>query len=113
MADTTPVEVKELMKVVKQQIMLSIGLSFEEKDKLIRKLPSLDDKKLAQLKAVFDEENKRKEEMLGDFFAKHPELYTEFERFSREHVDSIYDEVESGEEVAEEALIKKLLATSF
>ena len=104
---------QELVKQVQQLIMLSIGLKFEEKDALIKKLPSLNDSQLTQLRGVFEEENTRKEEMLSDFFSKNPELYPEFERFSKDHVNAIYRDVEDGEKPNEASRMEELLQTSF
>jgi len=113
-AVTTPTGAREeLQKNVKQQIMLSIGLNFEEKGELIEKLPSLSEDQLKQLSAVFDEENKRKEQLLGEFFSKHPDLYPEFERFSKDHVTKIYHNVEEDEKTSEESRMQELLTTSF
>ena len=103
----------ELEKDVKQQIMLSIGLKFEEKDKLLSKLPSLSQDQLQQLKNVFDQESQRKEQMLGDFFAKNPKLFPDFERFSQKHVGSIYHAVENEEKSAEEKRAEELLHMTF
>lgn len=104
---------QELIKEVKQLILLSIGLKFEEKGALIMKLQSFSEEKLNRLKQVFEEENQRKQELLGKFFQEHPELYADFERFSKQHVDSIYEEVEQSELGAEETRMKQLLATTF
>ncbi|MDP2691788.1 MAG: hypothetical protein Q8O95_05300 [bacterium] len=104
---------EDLEKTVKQLIMLSIGLEFEEKDKLIRKLPSLTGEQLGQLKLAFDEENERKDQMLSDFFGKNPELFPEFERFSKDHVNSIFRNVEKGELVEEQQKMEKLLQSDF
>lgn len=104
---------QELIKAVKQLILLSIGLKFEEKGKLITKLPQLSEEKLMKLKQVFEDENKRKQELLTEFFTEHPELYADFERFSKEHVDTIYRDVEQGEAGVEEAKMEELLAVSF
>ena len=112
-ATPTPSAREELEKNVKQLIMLSIGLKFEEKDDLIKKLPSLNEDQLKQLNSVFDQENKRKEEMLAEFFSQHPDLYPEFERFSKDHVSSIYRDVEEDEQTAEETKMQELLTTSF
>ena len=63
-----PLSRQELEQVVKQQIMLSIGLEFQQKDELIRKLPTLRDDQLQQLKALFEQEEDKKKEMLTRFF---------------------------------------------
>lgn len=104
---------QELIKEVKQLILLSIGLKFEEKGALIMKLQSFSEEKLNRLKQVFEEENQRKQELLGKFFQEHPELFADFERFSKQHVDSIYEEVEQSELGTEEERMKQLLATTF
>lgn len=103
----------ELEKTVKQQIMLSIGLKFEEKDQLLNKLPSLSEDQLSQLKNVFDQEQQRKEQMLSDFFAKNPKLFPDFERFSQKHVGSIYHAVETEEKSAEDKRAEELLHMTF
>lgn len=103
----------ELERTVKQQIMLSIGLKFEEKDQLLNKLPSLGEDKLSQLKNVFDQEQQRKEKMLGDFFAKNPKLFPDFERFAQKHVGSIYHAVENEEKSAEDKRAEELLHMTF
>jgi len=100
---------ESLEKTVKQQIMLSIGLDFEKKDALLKKLKSLSEDQLMKLKDVFDEENKRKEKLLTDFFAKNPQLYPDYERFSREHVNSIYAEVERDEKDHENARLEEII----
>ena len=99
----------ELEKTLKQQIMLSIGLKFEEKDQLLSKLPSLSEDKLSQLNNVFDQEQQRKEKMLSDFFARNPKLFPDFERFSKKHVGAIYLAVENEEKVTEEKRAEELL----
>jgi len=106
-------EREELQKTVKQQILMSIGLEFEEKGKLIQKLPELSDDKLHQLKVVFEEEDKKKKEILNDLFTKKPELYDEFEKISRNRVNSIYHNVEVGELDREEQKMEELLATNY
>lgn len=98
---------------VRQQVLLSISLNFEEKGDVIKKLPSLSEAQLNQLHQVFVNESKQKETLLGDFFAKNPELFPEFERFSQNHVNRIYHEVEEGEKAAEEQRKQELLQTSF
>lgn len=103
----------ELERTVKQQIMLSIGLKFEEKDQLLNKLPSLSDEQLSQLKNVFDQEQQRKEKMLSDFFAKNPKLFPDFERFSQKHVGTIYHAVENEEKSAENKRAEELLHMTF
>lgn len=103
----------ELEIQVRQQIMLSIGLKFEEKEKLLNKLPTLTEEQLNQLKKVFDDESQRKEQMLGDFFAKNPQLFPEFERFSQNHVNHIYQDVEEGEKSAEVKRSEELLQINY
>lgn len=93
--------------------MLSIGLKFEEKDQLIRRLPSLTDQQIQELHDVFNEETKRKQDMLTAFFNDHPELYPEFERFSKDHVSSIYRNVEEKEKGGEENRMQELLTATF
>jgi hypothetical protein len=104
---------EELIKAVKQLILLSISLKFEEKGKLITRLPELSEEKLLKLKKVFEDENARKQELLTEFFTEHPELYADFERFSKEHVDTIYRDVEQGELGVEETKMEELLQVSF
>lgn len=108
-----PVNRADLEGQVRQQVLLSISLNFEEKGDLIKKLPTLSESQLNQLHQVFLNESQKKEEMLGDFFAKNPELFPEFERFSQNHVNRIYHEVEEGEKAAEEKRKEELLQTSF
>lgn len=103
----------ELIKAVKQLILLSVGLNFEEKGKLITRLPQLSEAKLVKLKQVFEDENTRKQELLTDFFSKNPDLYVDFERFSKEHVDTIYHDVEQGELGVEEAKMEELLTVDY
>jgi len=98
---------------VRQRVLLSISLNFEEKGDLIKKLPTLTEAQLNQLHLVFLEESKKKEELLGDFFAKNPELFPEFERFSQNHVNGIYHEVEQGEKAAEVKRSEELLQVNF
>ncbi len=104
---------EKLIKAVKQLILLSVGLKFEEKGKLITRLPELSQEKLMKLKQVFEDENHRKQELLTQFFTEHPELYADFERFSKEHVDNIYHDVEEGELGVEETKMEELLQASF
>lgn len=108
-----PVDRKSLEENVRHRVMLSISLSFEEKGDLIKKLPSLSDAQLNQLNQVFLEESKKKEEMLSEFFAKNPELFPEFERFSQHHVNQIYHDVEEGEKAAEIKRTTELLQVNF
>jgi hypothetical protein len=103
----------ELIKAVKQLILLSVGLKFEEKGKLITKLTEFSEEKLMKLKQVFEDENVRKQELLTDFFTKNPDLYADFERFSKEHVDTIYRDVEQGELGVEEAKMEELLTVNY
>lgn len=104
---------EELQKTVKNQIMMSIGLEYEAKGKLIQKLPSLSDEQIQQLHEVFNEEVQRKEQILNDLFTKKPELYQEFEKFSRDHVNSIYREVEDGELTQENQKMEELLNANY
>jgi hypothetical protein len=103
----------ELEIQVRQQIMLSIGLKFEEKEKLLKKLPTLAEEQLHQLTKVFNDESQRKEQMLGDFFAKNPQLFPDFERFSQNHVNHIYHDVEEGEKSAEVKRSEELLQINY
>lgn len=103
----------ELQKAIKHQIMMSIGLEYEEKGELIQKLPTLSETQLKQLKEVFEEEEKKKEEILQDLFTKNPELYPEFEKFSKDHVNSIYHDVENEELVQEEKRMEEILQVTF
>ena len=103
----------DLENSVKQMIMFSIGLEFGEKDELIRKLQSLTEAQLRALEQVFEKEHQQKETLLADFFAKNPELLPEFERFSKNHVHSIYSGVEREEKKEEEQKIGELLQSSF
>ena len=100
-------------KLVKQLIMLSMGLKYEEKEKLLSNIKTYSDEQLQQLQAVFDEENKRKQDMLSTFFEEYPDLYPEFERFSKDHVSGIYREVESDELQEDEQKMNQLLATTY
>lgn len=103
----------DLMKQLQQLITLSIGLKFEEKDQLMGKLPALSDAQLQQLIQVFEQEKTRKEQLLSEFFSKNPQLYHQFERFSQEHVNEIYEKVEDEEQGQEQADMEALLQTSF
>lgn len=113
MAESAPQTRAELEKIVKQQILLSIGLKFEEKDELMKKIPSLNETQLSQLKKVFDDESQRKEQMLNEFFAKNPELFPEYEHFAQKHISSIYHGVEMEEKATEERRSQELLTMNF
>ncbi len=104
---------KTLEDNVRHQIMLSISLNFDEKGDLIKKLPSLSEPQLSQLNQVFLDESKKKEQMLSDFFAKNPALFPEFERFSQNHVNKIYHDVEEGEKTAEIKRSQDLLQVNY
>jgi len=108
-----PTNRADLEGQVRQMVLLSISLNFEEKGDLIKKLPSLTEPQLNQLHQVFLDESKKKEEVLGDFFAKNPELFPEFERFSQNHVNGIYREVEEGEKDGEVKRSEELLQVNF
>ena len=113
MADSSPQTRAELEKSVKQQILLSIALPFEKKGDLIKKLPSLNEHQLSQLKKVFDDENKKKEQLLTDFFDKNPQLFPEYQHFAQKHVNGIYHEVEEGEQSAEQRRQQELLTLTY
>jgi|CXWL01.1.fsa_nt_gi hypothetical protein len=113
MTDSASQNRSELEKVVKQQILLSIALPFEEKGNLIMKLPSLNEKQLSQLKKVFDDESQRKEKLLTDFFEKNPSLFPEYQHFAQHHVNSIYHDVEKGEKDSETKRQEVLLTLTF
>lgn len=103
----------QLQQQVKQAAMLSVGLSFEEKGKLVQKLPELNEEQLRKLLQLFEDEQAHKQKVLGQFFATHPQLYPEFERLSQQHVDTIYSEVEQDELAEEKAKMDQLLQVSY
>lgn len=113
MADSVPQNRAELEKIVKQQILLSIALPFEEKGDLVMKLPSLNESQLNQLKKVFDDETMKKEKLLTDFFEKNPSLFPEYQHFAQKHVNDIYHDVEEGEKGTEVERQQELLTISF
>ena len=113
MANAAPEARTELEKTVKQQILLSIGLPFDEKGDLIKKLPSLNEAQLIQLKKVFDDESQRKEKLLTDFFDKNPQLFPEYQHFAQQHVNSIYHDVEEGEKNTEQKRQEELLTLQY
>jgi len=104
---------EDLQKTVKNQIMMSIGLEYEAKSVLIQKLPNLSDEQIQQLHEVFNEEVVRKEKILKDLFTKKPELYKEFEKFSHDHVNSIYRKVEDNEANQETQKLEELLQINY
>ncbi len=98
MADNPATAPTPLLNQVKQLIMLSIGLKFAEKNELLGKLGTMNDEQLNELKGIFEAEKSRKDHIMKDFFAKHPELFPEYERLAQGRVNKIYSEVEAGEQ---------------
>lgn len=102
-----------LTQQVQQQIALSIGLSPEEKNRLLESLPKLSEAQMTQLQQIFREEQDRKEKLLSDFFEKNPNLFPIYDRMTKQQVHGMYTHVEQHEKQSEEQRLEVLLSSSF
>lgn len=103
----------DLKQLVTQQISLSLGMSIESKNDLLAETPSLTENQLKRLQEVFEEEDKKKDELLHAFFAKNPDTYYEYQRFANERVNDIYAHVEHKEIEGEKARLEEIAKTDF
>jgi hypothetical protein len=99
----------ELIEQVADLIELSLSLTVEQKDWLQDRLPSLSGDQLEKLVDIFESENERKNDLLKNFFEKHPELYDRYNRDTRDTVSSAYRDIERQELVNEETIMNDLL----
>lgn len=100
---------KTFLETVTDQILLSLALSDERRAQLLQLAPTLPKDKLQALKAIFDEEQKRKDELLKQALANDPKLVDEIDRFARENIAKMYKEVESKEHPLEEEQMEDIL----
>jgi hypothetical protein len=98
-----------LIDDVQNLVLFSFSLSPERKDEVIRALPNLAEDKLNELKTLFEEEEKRKNEIIKDAVEKNPALAEKIEKIMREGVGNMYKEVEKSEEGVEEKEMESLL----
>jgi hypothetical protein len=98
-----------LIDEVQNLVLFSFSLTKEHKEELLRALPSLAEAKLTALKDVFEEEEKRKNEIIRGAVERNPKLAQKIEKIVKENVQTMYKEVEKGQETVEEKEMETLL----
>ncbi len=98
-----------LIDEVQNLVLFSFSLSKEHKEQVLRALPSLPEAKLTELKGVFEEEEKRKNEIIKGAVERNPELAEKIEKIVKTSVRTMYKEVEKGQGTVEEKEMESLL----
>ena len=100
---------KSLIDQVATLIEMSIVLTAIQKDWLVLQLPSLGDEQLQKLVLAFEGESAKKDELIQNFFEKHPDLYDGYRRSTREVVTVAYAGIEKKAMNEEEQMMNDLL----
>lgn len=91
----------------------SIGIPLSEKKKIGQKLPTLSNEKLERLISLFAEEEKRNHHLLEEFFRENPDLFQDYDRLTKNHVTSLFKDVEGKEKKRETQRMKEILESSL
>ena len=98
-----------LVDDVQNLVLFSFSLSPERKEEILAALPNLGEDKLNALKELFEEEEKKKNEIIKGAVERNPELASKIEKIVKENVGMVYQEVEKGEGAIEEKEMESLL----
>lgn len=98
-----------LIDEVQNLVLFSFSLPKEHKEQVLSALPSLPEGKLQALRDIFEEEEKRKNEIIRGAVERNPELAQKIEKIVKENVQTMYKEVEKGQETVEEKEMETLL----
>lgn len=98
-----------LIDDVQNLVLFSFSLSPERKEEVSQILPNLAEDKLKALKKLFEDEEKKKNEIIKGAVEKNPELASKIEKIVKEGVGTMYQKVEKGEERVDEKEMESLL----
>lgn len=98
-----------LLGQVRDLILFSFSLTPMRKKELVGMLPNLNDAQLNALKEVFEEEDRRKNEIIAQAVEQNPGLAPKIEAIIRDNTTQMYHEIEQHEKPLEESQMANIL----
>ncbi|HEC20909.1 MAG TPA: hypothetical protein ENI70_00140 [Candidatus Peregrinibacteria bacterium] len=100
---------KELTQKVTDLINLSISLDEAKKKETLALIPRMNEEQLNALVQLFEEEQKRKDELLQKALEKNPGLIEKLDKFAHENISAMYQEIEEKEKPLAEKELDRLI----
>ncbi|GEM_PF-4152748 len=104
---------KEIHQELEQAIALSLCLSQEEKERILKTCEACDEPRKKKILRILQEQQTHQDNLLEEFFVTHPHLFQEYERLSDQRMSDIFYQAERTEKKHEERRLISLLESHF